>query len=108
MHNNITQTPFIHLSAMSPTSCPPMAPLIEVHAPSQALLWKNSLMDVTSTLSVNFTVLLLRMMLKTDEKPLQYIVMQDVRARTYRLTIEKRASCFSNIYTIDYQVKKQV
>ena len=51
-------------------SCPPIAPLIAVHAPSQALLWKNSLTEVTSTLSVNLVVSWLRMIVRTDENPL--------------------------------------
>ena len=59
-----------YLSAIRPISCPPIAPLIAVHAPNQALLWKNSLAEVTSTLSVNFAVFWFRMILKTDEKPL--------------------------------------
>ena len=57
---------------MRPSSCPPKTPHIAVQAPSQALLWKNSLTDVTSTLSVNPVVVGLRMILNTDEKPLQF------------------------------------
>ena len=59
-----------YLSAINPISCPPIAPLRLVAAPSQALLWKNPLTDVTSTWSVNLVVVGLRMMLNTDEKPL--------------------------------------
>lgn len=55
---------------MSPKSCPPKAPLIAVHAPNHALLWKNSSTELTSTLSVNFIVSWLRMIVKTEEKPL--------------------------------------
>ena len=61
-----------YLSAMRPTICPPKTPHMAVHAPNQALLWKNSLIDLTSTLSVNPVVVGLRMMLKTDENPLQF------------------------------------
>ena len=59
-----------HLSASSPISCPPIALLMEVLAPNQALLWKNPSTEVTSTVSVKLAVVGLRMILRTDEKPL--------------------------------------
>ena len=54
---------------MSPISCPPMAPLMEVHAPSQALLWKNSSTDCTDMWSWN-PMERLTMMFSTEESPL--------------------------------------
>ena len=47
---------------------------MEVAAPSQALLWKKPLTEVTSIVSVKLAVVGLRMMLRTEENPLRVCV----------------------------------
>ena len=58
-----------YLSASNAAICPPAAPAMALIAPSHALLWKNSLMEDTGTMSWN-PELEFRMILKIEENPL--------------------------------------